>query len=77
MEPVTRTSFEEWAEKSNWLPVNETPNPLGRQTTFVTPSGSLVFAIYNMQGNLHSIAQPVPQAQPQAMPQGIQLPRLR
>lgn len=67
MEPIAKETFITWAKENNWLPVNEGTHPQGRQTMFVTPSGNLIFVIYDLKGNLLSFGQPMAQP-PQPLP---------
>ena len=76
MDAITRETLNKWAQKSNWMRVNEAATPNGRQVTFLTPSGNMVIAVYDLKGNLHSIGQPVPVPQfPQGFPKNTQLSR--
>ena len=68
MEPITRESFGKWAQKNNWLLVNEAATPNGRQHNYVTPSGSIAIAMYDLKGNLNSLGQPMAQPPPQGIP---------
>ena len=60
MEAITRETFNRWAQKNNWMQVNDAASPNGRQYTFITPSGNMVIAIYDLKGNLHSMGHPMP-----------------
>lgn len=55
MEKVTNDVFNKWIRKHNWLKVNETPTPTGRQDTFLTPAGNLIAGIYDLSGNFFQI----------------------
>ena len=63
MEPITRETFNRWAQKCNWMQSGEGATPNGRQYVFLTPSGNIVIAMFDLRGNLLSIGQPVPTTQ--------------
>ena len=63
MEAITRDTFNKWAQKNNWMQVNEATSPTGRNYTFVTPSGSLTIVMFDLKGNLLGVGQPQPVAQ--------------
>ena len=63
MEAITRGTFNKWAQKNNWMQVNEAASPTGRQDTFITPSGGLVVIMFDLKGNLTNVGQPVPVGQ--------------
>lgn len=69
MEKISRAKLIAWAKKNNWLHVNEGGTPDGRQDTFLAPSGAFRIIIFDMSGNLHSVADPLLQAQFQALMQ--------
>lgn len=71
---MDKQSFASWAEKNRWLKVSEAATPEGRQTQYLTPSGTLVITMYDLKGNLHSIGQPMPLAAGNP-PGKIQMPR--
>lgn len=56
MEKVTKEIFKKWIQECNWLKVNETATPNGRQDTFLTPAGNFVAAIYDLKGDLLQVA---------------------
>lgn len=58
MEKVTRDTLLGWAKKCRWLHVNEQKTPDGQQDTWLTPSGDLTLAVYELNGDLKSIAHP-------------------
>ncbi|GAI90818.1 unnamed protein product [marine sediment metagenome] len=60
MEAITRVTFNKWAQKNNWMQVNEAASSTGRNYTFITPSGSLIIVMLDLKGNLISLGQPVP-----------------
>ena len=60
MEAITKETFNHWAQKNNWMQVNDAATPNGRQVTFMTPSGNIVIAMYDLFGNLNSFGQPMP-----------------
>jgi len=64
VEPITRETFNKWAQKCNWMQINEAMTPAGRQYTFLTPSGSLIVVIIDLKGNVTSIGQPMPLGPP-------------
>jgi len=63
MEPITRETFNRWAQKNNWMQTGETVTANGRQYTFLTPSGVLIIGIFDLKGNLMAIGQPAPMSQ--------------
>lgn len=66
MEKLTKEVFVKWIEKSRWLKVNETATLDGRTDTFLTPSGNLIAALYDLKGDLSRFGMlgPAPQAPP-------------
>ncbi|TET43294.1 MAG: hypothetical protein E3J60_00610 [Dehalococcoidia bacterium] len=63
MEAITSAVFNKWAQKNNWMQVNEAASTSGRNYTFVTPSGSLTIVMFDLKGNLLGVGQPQPVAQ--------------
>lgn len=63
-EKVPRVTLVAWAKKNHWLKVNEAMTSNGRQETYLTPSGNFTIIIYDLSGNLFSVANPMQQAQP-------------
>lgn len=61
---VPQADLATWAKKNRWLKVNEAMTPNGRQENYLTPSGNLTIIIYDLSGNLFSVANPMQQAQP-------------
>jgi len=66
MEKVTKETFGKWIEESRWLKVNEAGTSDGRMDTFLTPSGNLIAAFYDLKGDLSRVGMlgPAPQAPP-------------
>jgi len=60
MEAITSDTFNKWAQKNNWMQVNEAASTTGRNYTFITPSGNLIIVMMDLKGNLMSVGQPVP-----------------
>lgn len=58
-----REKFIEWAEKANWLPVGETMTMNGRQVQYITPSGNILLAVFDLKGKFFGIAQVVTETQ--------------
>jgi hypothetical protein len=52
MEKPTRETFEKYAKDHHWLQTEESPNPNGRQFNFITPTGNVVVAVFNLEGQL-------------------------
>lgn len=67
MDKITREIFETWAKGSNWLKINEVGTHNGPQISYITPSGEIVYALYNLTGELQQLIKPMP-APPQAKP---------
>ena len=67
MKKIAHADFIAWAKKHKWLHINEAVTPTGHQDTFLAPSGAFRIIIYDMSGNLHSVADPLNQAQSQQM----------
>jgi len=63
MEAITNAVFNKWAQKNNWMLVNEATSTTGRNYTFVTPSGSLTIVMFDLKGNLLGVGQPQPVGQ--------------
>jgi hypothetical protein len=63
VEAISREVFNRWVQKNNWMQIGEAITPNGRQYTFLTPSGAMVVAIYDLKGNLLAIGQPAPAPQ--------------
>ena len=68
MEIITRETFNNWAIENNWLFIAKVATANGEQSNYVTPSGSICIAMYDLKGQLQSIGQPMPQPPPQAPP---------
>ncbi len=64
MEKLTKEDFEQWVKDNKWLQIGEAPTPNGRQPTFLTPSGNLIIAMYDLKGNLEKVGQLVPAPMP-------------
>ncbi len=62
---ITREQFDTWATGHNWLLLNEVGSVQGRQQTYLTGTGEVVFAIFSLAGMLLNIAKPAPQPQSQ------------
>lgn len=66
MEPITRETFNKWAQKNNWMQIAEGMTPQGRQIQFLTPAGEIVVLMLDLKGNMLGIGKPV--AMPQSLP---------
>jgi hypothetical protein len=71
---ITKEQFHTWATENNWLLVNETANMQGKQETYLTGSGEVVFAIYTLSGMLANIAKPTPPPPASQQPVRFNLP---
>lgn len=72
MDRVTKKDFEVWRKKERWLPIGEGKSNEGfPQVSFLTPSGKVLFIIYDTEGegNLRNVAYPMALPVP-AMSQG-------
>jgi len=63
MGPITRDTFNKWAQSHKWMQIAEAVTPNGRQYTFLTPAGNMTIAMFDLKGNLMGIGQPVPAPQ--------------
>ena len=65
MDKLIRQDFETWSKKSDWLLVGQGKNSEGfDQDSFLTPSGAVVFIIYDRDGNVRNVAMPMPMPAP-------------
>jgi len=71
MQKLTKILFESWAKKHDWLRVGEVATPSGLQHSFLTPSGALMVAMYDLKGNLTGFGQPTPAPQQPPPPFGF------
>ena len=74
MNPITRETFNRWTQKCNWIQTGEAATTDGRQQIFVTPSGNIAIAMFNLKGELMSIGHPM--AMPQPPLPGVNQPNL-
>lgn len=65
MVPPTKEEFLAWAKEENWLQIGTKGTPQGRQDAYVTPSGEISFAMYDLKGEFVTIGKSVMQAIPQ------------
>lgn len=71
MDLISRQAFRGWTKQQNWMQINEVLTPAGRQSTYLTPAGTLIIALFDLKGNLTSVGQLVPVAQqPSHLPPG-------
>lgn len=66
MDKIKKEVFLKWVEQNNWLLLNESPAPTGHKATYLTPSGDIIIAMYNLNSELENIGKMV--AIPQPMP---------
>jgi hypothetical protein len=76
MEIIKKTEFIAWAKEVRWLMVSEGKTPDGYpQENFLTPSGEIVFMIYDLENKeIRNVAKPTPipmQPQPTRLPPGF------
>ena len=57
---MNNEEFLTWAKEGRWLKISEGGNPQGRQDMYLTPTGELVVAQYNLQGDLLGFIKPMP-----------------
>jgi len=60
MEPITRGTFNKWANKNDWMQVFEGMTPQGRQVQFLTPAGEIVVIIIDLKGNIAGVGKVLP-----------------
>jgi hypothetical protein len=60
MEKIKREDFEAWVKECNWLKIGESGTANGQQDTYLTPTGEFVIVQYNLNGELHQVAKPMP-----------------
>lgn len=70
MEKILKEDFIKWAEECNWLLINEVAIPTGRKATYICPSGTIVFPVYDLNGNLDNIGYMMPAVPVMAAPMG-------
>lgn len=69
MEKTKKEDFELWIKECNWKKINEVGTTDGQQDTYLTPAGKIIIIQYDIEGNLHSVIEPMP-AMPQAKSMG-------
>jgi hypothetical protein len=57
---LVKEDFLKWAEENHWFKTNEQPNTNGRVDIYMTPSGNLAAAVYNIAGELQQVIPVVP-----------------
>jgi len=62
VEVLNREIFTKWAKKHDWLVINDVPSVTGHNITFLTPSGNMMIAMFDLKGNLMGLGQPIPAA---------------
>jgi len=55
---LLKENFLAWADDNHWLKVDEQANTNGRMDLYMTPSGNMAAAVYNIAGELQQV-QPV------------------
>ncbi|MBU1067505.1 hypothetical protein KKE60_06935 [Patescibacteria group bacterium] len=65
MDKLKKDDFETWWKESRWLLIGEGKNNEGfDQDSFLTPTGAIVFIVYDADGNLRNVAMPMPPPMP-------------
>jgi len=60
MDKLKKDDFEIWWKESRWLLIGQGKNNEGfDQDSFLTPSGAIVFIVYDRDGNLRNVAMPM------------------
>jgi len=71
MEVISHETFEKWAKDNKWLLVGEVPTPAGKHLNYVTPSGTITIAMFDLKGNLQSMGQPAAQQAAPPIPRNL------
>lgn len=77
MEKKSRDEFLAWAAAQDWFHLHEGEAATGRQDTFLTPQGSILYVQYDLEGHLEKIIHPGPMPMPgPTVPMPNLLPRM-